>query len=146
MAPPKTPNQPRGTVLGSVQSGLVTFTLRATPMPSSLTSFLTANANTIKRIQRDRRGGKAEDDSEAVSEVPEGAEVVSPEDFWPKFEQVLQQAGRDWTGLAEQVWAFGPRRIGPNLLVDRTSGSPRSCVPPDPLQSRSRMLTQTLLE
>ncbi|GAA5954470.1 hypothetical protein JCM8115_004599 [Rhodotorula mucilaginosa] len=126
MAPPKTPNQPRGTVLGSVQSGLVTFTIRAAPMPSSSTSFLKANANTIKRIQRDRRSGKADDESEAVTEVSEGAEVVTPEEFWPKFEQVLSEAGRDWTGLAEQIWAFGPRRVGPNLLVDRTPGSPRS--------------------
>lgn len=126
MAPPKTPNQPRGTVLGSVQSGLVTFTIRAAPMPSSITSFLKANANTIKRIQRDRRSGKADDESEAVTEVPEGAEVVTPEEFWPKFEQVLREAGRDWAGLADQVWAFGPRRVGPNLLVDRTQGSPRS--------------------
>lgn len=126
MAPPKTPNQPRGTVLGSVQSGLVTFTIRAAPMPSSITSFLKANANTIKRIQRDRRSGKADDESEAVTDVPEGAEVVTPEEFWPKFEQVLSEAGRDWAGLAEQIWAFGPRRVGPNLLVDRTPGSPRS--------------------
>lgn len=126
MAPPKTPNQPRDTVLGSVQSGLVTFTIRAAPMPSSSTSFLKANANTIKRIQRDRRSGKADDESEAVTEVSEGAEVVTPEEFWPKFEQVLSEAGRDWTGLAEQIWAFGPRRVGPNLLVDRTPGSPRS--------------------
>ncbi|KWU44650.1 P-loop containing nucleoside triphosphate hydrolase protein [Rhodotorula sp. JG-1b] len=126
MAPPKTPNQPRGTVLGSVQSGLVTFTIRAAPMPSSITSFLKANANTIKRIQRDRRSGKADDESEAVTEVSEGAEVVTPEEFWPKFEQVLKEAGRDWAGLAEQIWAFGPRRVGPNLLVDRTPGSPRS--------------------
>lgn len=126
MAPPKTPNQPRGTVLGSVQSGPVTFTIRAAPMPSSSTSFLKANANTIKRIQRDRRSGKADDESEAVTEVSEGAEVVTPEEFWPKFEQVLSEAGRDWTGLAEQIWAFGPRRVGPNLLVDRTPGSPRS--------------------
>ncbi|POY76028.1 hypothetical protein BMF94_0751 [Rhodotorula taiwanensis] len=126
MAPPKTPNHPRGTIIGSVQSGLVTLTIRAQPMPAKVTTFLAANANTIKRIQRDRRSGKADDDADAATDVPEAAGVVSPEEFWPALEAVLQKAGREWSGLADQIWSFGPRRIGSNMLVDRTEGAPRS--------------------
>ncbi|GAA6034992.1 hypothetical protein JCM8097_002133 [Rhodosporidiobolus ruineniae] len=123
MALPKTPNHPRGTVLGSVQSGLVTFTLRAVPMPSSITAFLLANTATIRRLQRDRRSTEPEEDANE-GEGAEGA--VKPEEFWERFEEVLAKAGRDWAGLAEQVWAFGPRRVGPNMLLDRTEGAPRS--------------------
>lgn len=128
MAPPKTPNATRGTIVGSVQSGLVTFNVRAQPMPAELTSFLTANANTIKRLQRDRRSRKAEDDEAVATDAPDAAEMVTVEEFWPKLESLLQQAGRDWAGLADQIWAFGPRRIGANLLIDRTEGSPRAYV------------------
>lgn len=135
MAPPKTPDQPRGTVLGSVQSGLVTFTLRAAPLPTQVTSFLAANASTLKRLQRDRRAaaaGKTDDDAADAPPADAGAAeegaVVSVEEFWPRLEELLKQAGRDWAGLADQVWAFGPRRVGPNLLVDKTEGAPRSCV------------------
>lgn len=109
-----------------MQSGLVTFTIRAQPMPAKVTTFLAANANTIKRIQRDRRSGKADDDADAATDVPEAAGVVSPEEFWPALEAVLQKAGREWSGLADQIWSFGPRRIGSNMLVDRTEGAPRS--------------------
>ncbi|GAA5841396.1 hypothetical protein JCM9279_000637 [Rhodotorula babjevae] len=128
MAPPKTAGQPRGTILGAVQSGLVTFTLRAAPLPSSITNFLSANAATLKRLQRDRRSGKADDDADVASAdaAPEGGAVVSVEEFWPKLEELLKEAGREWAGLADQVWAFGPRRVGPNLLIDKTAGAPRS--------------------
>ncbi|GAA6012669.1 hypothetical protein JCM10207_009077 [Rhodosporidiobolus poonsookiae] len=135
MAPPKTPNQPRGTVLGSIQSGLATFTLRAVPLPHNITAFLTANMATLRRLQRDRRGGQEVEVEEAATDAAAGAtaatgedgvEVVKPEEFWAKFEALLDKAGRDWRGIAEQVWAFGPRRVGPNLLVDRTEGAPRS--------------------
>ncbi|GAA5924993.1 GTPase RIA1 [Sporobolomyces koalae] len=128
MAPPKTQGQPRGTIPGSVQSGLVDFTLRAVPLPAQVTSFLSANMRTLKRLQRDRRSGHAgeEDASESNEDKIAEAEVVKPEEFWPKLEELLKQAGREWTGLADQIWAFGPRRVGPNMLIDRTEGSPRS--------------------
>ncbi|GAA6053675.1 hypothetical protein JCM3770_001691 [Rhodotorula araucariae] len=128
MVPPKTPGQPRGTVLGAVQSGLVTFTLRAAPLPSEITAFLAANMATLKRLQRDRRSGKADDDGQVASsgEAPDGTAAVSVDEFWPKLEELFKGAGREWMGLADQVWAFGPRRVGPNLLIDRTDGAPRS--------------------
>ncbi|GAA6060289.1 hypothetical protein JCM10212_002930 [Sporobolomyces blumeae] len=130
MAPPKAQGQPRGTFLGSVQSGLVDFSIRAVPMPEEITNFLAINMTTIKRLQRDRRSGKGDDEADDVSgdavDAVEGAEVVKPEEFWPKLEEVLKKAGRDWAGLADQIWAFGPRRVGANLLIDRTDGSPRS--------------------
>lgn len=130
MAPPKTADQPRGTIIGSVQSGLVTFTLRAVPLPEEVTAFLIANLTTLKRLQRDRRSGKAEEveSDEARGDVVEGVEPVKPEEFWPELERLLKEAGKDWAGVADQVWAFGPRRVGANMLIDRTAGAPRSYV------------------
>ncbi|GAA5829110.1 hypothetical protein JCM11251_004129 [Rhodosporidiobolus azoricus] len=142
MAPPKTPNHPRGTVLGSIQSGLVTFTLRAVPLPPSVTAFLLANQPTIRRLHRDRRaiGSKADDEADEVAAASatetaasldgeEKAEVVKPEQFWGKLDELLKKAGRDWAGVTgDSVWAFGPRRVGPNILFDRTEGAPRSLL------------------
>ncbi|KAI5478508.1 ribosome assembly protein 1 [Pseudohyphozyma bogoriensis] len=125
MASPKTADQPRGTILGSVQSGLVTFTIRAAPLPDKITSFLLANTETTKQLLRDRRVAKVDDDVVQVDVVGK-EEVVKPEAFWPSLEAVCKSAGRDWAGIADQIWAFGPRRVGANVLVDRTGGSPRS--------------------
>ncbi|GAA6010895.1 hypothetical protein JCM11491_004589 [Sporobolomyces phaffii] len=135
MAPPKTTGQPRGTIVGSVQSGLVEFSIRAAPLPTDVTDFLQANMRTLKRLHRDRKSGNhgasPEDDADEVTTSggaggEEAQLVVKPEEFWTKFEQVLDRAGKEWSGLADQVWAFGPKRVGPNMLVDKTAGAPRS--------------------
>jgi len=127
MASPKTADRLRGTILGSVQAGLITFALRAVPLPEEVTTFLIANLSTLKRLQRDRRGGKTDQESdEARGDVAEGVKPVEAEEFWPELEKLLQGAGKEWVGVADQIWAFGPGRVGPNLLVDRTAGAPRS--------------------
>ncbi|KAM0756504.1 translation elongation factor 2 [Meredithblackwellia eburnea MCA 4105] len=129
MAPPKTADKPRGTVIGSVQNGLVTFTVRAIPLPEDIVSFLVANASTIKRLQRDRRAGKGEDDVEEIRAAGDSVEedkLVAPEEFWSKLSELAKAAGKEWVGLVDEIWSFGPRRVGPNVLIDRTSGAPRS--------------------
>lgn len=129
MAPPKTADAPRGTIIASVQSGLVTFTVRAVPLPEEVTEFLTINAPTLKRLQRDRRSTKEDEiEDAATGEATEGQKPVEPEEFWGALAGVLKEAGKEWVGVEEQVWAFGPRRVGPNLLIDRTGGAERSCV------------------
>ena len=91
MAPPKTADKPRGTILGSIQNGLVTFSIRAVPLPQEILTFLVANGPTIKRLQRDRRAGKADDDADDVPVDETDAEKpVAPEEFWPRLEELCK--------------------------------------------------------
>lgn len=139
MAPVKTADRPRGTILGSVQAGLVTFAVRAVPLPDSVTAFLIANASTLKRLQRDRRLTKGDEEVDEIRlESVEGEKPVEVEEFWEALEALFKAAGKSWVGMAEQVWAFGPKKVGPNILVDRTALSLRSCVRP---ASRPRRIT-----
>src|SRR6267142_2024842 len=50
MAPPKTPGHPRGTVHGASFQNLVTFTIRAVPIPDIIVEFLRSNLTVIKRL------------------------------------------------------------------------------------------------
>lgn len=123
MAPTKTADAARGTIVASIQSGLLTFSVRAVPMPEEVTTFLTSNMSTLKRLQRDRRNVAREDDGtdELRGDVKvDESQIVKPEDFWSDLSAILNKAGKEWHGLADQIWAFGPRRVGPNMLVDRT--------------------------
>ncbi|KAK4046864.1 Cytoplasmic GTPase/eEF2-like protein (ribosomal biogenesis) [Microbotryomycetes sp. JL201] len=126
MVPSKHPEHPRGTFLGTVGSGLVKYSIRAVPMPPSITSFLTANMSTLKRLQQDRRGlvgqSRADDESdEARGDVTtDEMKPVKPEEFWTELDRVLKDSGKEWAGLADCVWAFGPRRVGPNMLIDKS--------------------------
>ena len=124
MAPPKTEAHARGTILGSVQSGLVTYQIRAVPLPTEVSAFLLTNVKNIKLLSRDKRVTEAQE--EARGEAAEVNKPVKPEEFWGALDELLAKQGREWTGVGEQIVAFGPRRIGANLLVDRTEGAPRS--------------------
>ncbi|KAK8864214.1 hypothetical protein IAR55_001460 [Kwoniella newhampshirensis] len=123
MAPPKTSGAPRGTIHGSVLSGLVNFTLRAVPLPASVIDFLLVHSNTIASMLVQKRD-KASEDGEYVEERDssqgghEQARVISPEQFWTELNALFNKAGGDWAGAADRIWSFGPKRMGANVLLD----------------------------
>lgn len=150
MAPPKTADAPRGTISGQVQGGLVQYTIRARPLPAEITAFLIANAETLKRLaQREREllsgeatANGADDVGEDISTEQSGdgaAQLVTlnPAEFWRQLEGLFTKAGKDWQGVSSRIWAFGPRRIGPNILVDSLPGGSRS------LEKRSQAQKQS---
>ncbi|KAG8979878.1 Cytoplasmic GTPase/eEF2-like protein (ribosomal biogenesis), partial [Tulasnella sp. 427] len=138
MAPPKTPNAKRGTIQGSTAQNLVTFTVRAVPLPQAITDFLLANMSILKRLYREgqqKKGGEntprlsegsqhdsAADDAEITDEISRQA-TVKPEDFWKSLDALCKKAGGEWVDVADKIWAFGPHRIGPNILVDKMTGA-----------------------
>ncbi|SPO35504.1 probable translation elongation factor 2 -putative [Pseudozyma flocculosa] len=133
MPPPKTEGAARGTIDGSVANGLVSFRVRAVPLPKPVVEFLLANDQTIRRLQS--RTSALAIEAEAA-DVEGGASIdaagssasktVKVDRFWAALEDVLRKCGQDKTGedwreIVERIWSFGPRRVGPNLLIDRTN-------------------------
>lgn len=141
MAPPKTEGAPRGTMRGTAMNGLVSYTVRALPLPQRVRDFLVVNAGTIRRVmrrgraraQQDEAGEQEEDEAPSSARAPTedaGADADQPRRvpvraFWDELAQELRQAGGEWASLAERICAFGPRGVGANLLLD-TSGTLRS--------------------
>lgn len=121
MAPPKTKDAPRGTIVGTLANQLLTFKIRAVPLPEDVTAFLLANASTIAKLQAERKT-EAEEDVEDQQDSAEAAQderlQVKPEEFWNALAKVLDAAGGQWIGAADRIWAFGPKRVGANLLLD----------------------------
>jgi ribosome assembly protein 1 len=142
MASPKTKDAPRGTIHGSSTNSLVNYTIRAVPLPLPITSFLQANTATMRRIQPDRRNKHAEKENDVdetdqvaskqlTSEMggeESGSREVKPEEFWEALKAVCEGCGREWKGMEERIWAFGPKRVGANLLLDRPEGRVKSSV------------------
>lgn len=150
MAAPKTKDAPRGTIHGQVQGGLVQYTIRARPLPAEVTAFLIAHVGTLKRLaQRERELALGEAAGSATDEVGEDTATEQSGDgttqivtlkaaeFWKQLDALFARAGKDWQGISSRIWAFGPRRIGPNILVDGLPGSTRS------LQHRSQVQKQS---
>jgi len=133
MAPSKTEGASRGTIKSSISNNLVSYSIRAIPLPEEVTRFLLANSSTMRTLLSNRTADEKEAGAEAVDNAVAAARVnsgegeedlasrtVRPEDFWKALETILEGAGGEWKDkkLLEKIWAFGPRRMGPNLLVD----------------------------
>ncbi|KAL0262824.1 Cytoplasmic GTPase/eEF2-like protein (ribosomal biogenesis) [Diplodia seriata] len=143
MNPPQNKELPRGTVIAVAPSKHVTVRLRVRPLPAAVTEFLTKNAGAIKRLYAQRRaeeeekkGGadaadgegaeekeEGEEGLEADVDVAEGGNVLTIKDFRKQLLDAFAEAKGEsevWAGVAEKIAAFGPRRTGPNLLIDET--------------------------
>lgn len=132
MPPPKVEGAPRGTVDGSVASSAVTYRVRAVPLPSAVVEFLLANTQTLRRLHSRTNASSVldsvDDDAQVNAAGSSAHKTVKADKFWSTLQEVLAQAGQDRTGedwreVVNRIVAFGPRRTGPNLLIDRTEGA-----------------------
>lgn len=126
LAPPKTKDAPRGTVHGSLMAGLVTYTIRALPLPEPIINFLLSQTNTIANMLAQKKSAEAEgtiDDADADVDIELDAEgsqgrLLTSTQFWEELEGLCKEAGGEWVGAADRIWSFGPKRFGANLLLD----------------------------
>jgi ribosome assembly protein 1 len=121
MAPPKTKDATRGTVNGTLLNGLVKFTLRAVPLPPAVIDFLLSQTSTIGNMSVQRRSTSSEEDEQEERDAGEGiteGRSLSTAQFWAELEALLEKAGGEWSGAADRIWAFGPKKMGANLLLD----------------------------
>lgn len=135
MNPPKNPDLPRGTV--TTASKQLSIRLRVCPLPVSVTEFLSKNTSTIKKLNRMKRGqdenqntedhghdsGDTNEMNEAGGDISSGS-MLSVEDFKKQLRGAFDEAKEDkeaWNDVIEHVMEFGPRRTGPNVLIDATA-------------------------
>ena len=126
---------PRGTVIGVTTSKQVTIRLRVRPLPDSVTEFLEKNAGAIRRLYSEKKAAEegtqagiaedeAKDEQEIDSELPAAQDgMLSLLDFREKLRSIFSEVkgeGDVWADVVEKICAFGPRRTGPNLLIDVT--------------------------
>ncbi|KAF2718884.1 P-loop containing nucleoside triphosphate hydrolase protein [Polychaeton citri CBS 116435] len=149
MNPPKDPALGRGRVEAVTVSKQITVRLRVRPLPAIVTEFLVRNPGAVKRLYSERKAaeeervsggkkhggndGEGEDDVSTVSDERE-IEVVddskadigramSLADFKTGLSEAFAESNIDketWKDTIEKIAAFGPRRVGPNILVDET--------------------------
>ncbi|KAI9760879.1 MAG: exosome 3'-_5 exonuclease subunit ski4 (Csl4) [Chaenotheca gracillima] len=130
MAPPKEKDLPRGTVVALTSSKQITIRLRVRPLPAAVTEFLDKNASNIRRIYSEQKSQEA---TETDADVPgESRDLETPvlaganmslEELKEQLRLALSESKAErevWLDAIEQTAAFGPRRIGPNILIDAT--------------------------
>ena len=135
MPPTKNKDLSRGTIIGTTSSKQVTLRLRVRPVPNAVTDFLLKNAGTIRRLyseKKEQEEGKKETAAGAdnVGEQADADEIPGVEtgmlsllEFREKLRSVFAETkGQEhiWADAVQKIVAFGPRRTGPNLLIDAT--------------------------
>lgn len=126
MAPPKTPNAPRGTVRGSSSGEQVAFQIRALPLPAEITDFLLNNASVLRGLQHelmiksneDSTGDRVTEETAHLQDDVVRTATVRSDHYWTGLEEVCAKLGGEWTKLADTMWASGPQGAGGCVLVD----------------------------
>ncbi|PHH81156.1 hypothetical protein CDD82_1260 [Ophiocordyceps australis] len=124
MRPPANKELERGQVVATTSSKQVSIAIRVRPLPSDVTEFLLKNADSIRRLYSERRwteDGGGQEVIVADTDVTANSFLCADELKMQLQEQLDKGKGRDsWRSGVQQIVAFGPRRTGPNLLIDAT--------------------------
>jgi ribosome assembly protein 1 len=103
-----------GLITMTTPNKLATLSVRALPLPEAVTQILEENSDLIRSMEQ------------LTSSLNEGknTQVIHQKtqdkiwEFKGKLEQHL--TGRKWRNTVDQIWSFGPRKCGPNILVSQS--------------------------
>ena len=140
MAAPKNKDLPGGTVVAQTSSKQIGIRLRVRPLPASVTEFLEKNAPAIRQLYAKKKAEteSTRPDAELEADDVADVEVEGPQDVVTngllsllEFKKSLETAFAEdentdqsiWAGVIDRITAFGPRRTGPNILVDSTKAA-----------------------
>jgi len=139
--PLKNKDLPRGTSIAVTASKTLSVRLRVRPLPEAVTDFLIQNGASLRRLYAEQKaaeenaqaGAEAGKDG-AAEERQESADLgnetgnernksLSLQDFRKQLQEIFNGVQEDrevWKNIVPHIAAFGPRRVGPNILVDST--------------------------
>lgn len=133
MALPKHNDMLRGSVAVTTSSKQIHIRLRVRPLPATMSEILEKHVDDIRQIYARQRAqeklrtvGKTEirdieDEEEDNILNKTGASSIS---LLNVLKQTLEEVPEErdfWLNSLEHIAAFGPRRVGPNMLIDLTS-------------------------
>ncbi|XP_046553975.1 elongation factor-like GTPase 1 isoform X1 [Haliotis rubra] len=102
--------------------------VRAAPLPESVTCLLSNHPTIIKSLEQNTTA-RFSDKSECESEVKMNtATIEALKDLKAKLKKEFEHSGDFWNDAVDQIWSFGPRRNGPNILLNRIPGYQRPSV------------------
>ena len=145
MNPPKDAHLGRGRVETTTTSKQVTIRLSVRPLPAPVTEFLVKHTGAVKRLYSERKAQEEErtaasnddagesqlndadeQDVETGESAVEAGRILSMDEFKEKLTAAFNEEKSDreiWKGVVDKICSFGPRRAGPNLLIDKTAGA-----------------------
>ncbi|KAM9953379.1 hypothetical protein ACTFIR_008445 [Dictyostelium discoideum] len=98
----------------------VSVKIRAIPLPKNITNLIEQRSQQLRDLFL---GGKNTNKELSDNKITKReAEQAEREDFQKELEEELEKSGGDWKNEIKNIWSFGPRHIGPNLLLNHIPG------------------------
>lgn len=104
------------------------FRLRALPLPSTVVTLLESHAELLQILDSRSTAmltGKLE---AGKSQILNQKTIARLEGLKQVLSSSFDEAGRKWKGICDKIWSFGPRRCGPNILVNSIPGYERPSI------------------
>ncbi|KAL8972438.1 MAG: hypothetical protein Q9197_002778 [Variospora fuerteventurae] len=134
MAAPKDKDLPRGTVGATTASKQITLRLRVRPLPSAVTEFIARNVDVIRQLYAEKKAQEKSvqtfgDEKDMITDHEDSdnkihrPDLISVLDFKTKLQDTFANTtsqSETWSNVVDKIAAFGPRRTGPNILIDVT--------------------------
>ncbi|KAJ3105210.1 Cytoplasmic GTPase/eEF2-like protein (ribosomal biogenesis) [Phlyctochytrium planicorne] len=117
-------NLPVGTVIVSTANQLATIRVRAVPLPRSVVAILESNSGPLKSILESNESQKKwQRFYSSFKDSTDNLEIAKfLKDFQFAFDEAIEESDFTekgvWSGLIPRIWSFGPRDVGPNLLIN----------------------------
>ncbi|GAB1607399.1 elongation factor-like GTPase 1 [Argonauta hians] len=95
-----------------------TIRISAKPLPEEVASILDKSADVLKYCHSQIKHRSAREDRSSCSETNRllNESVVT---LKKQLTDAFSQAGKEWQGVIDHIWSFGPRHVGPNILVNK---------------------------
>ncbi|KAF2068476.1 hypothetical protein CYY_010198 [Polysphondylium violaceum] len=103
-----------GIIFTKTANKKVTIKMKAIPLPRNITNLIEQNSTTLRDLFL---GGKTTNkglDKESKKE----AEESEREEFQIKLQEELEKCGDEWKNELKNIWSFGPKHVGPNILLN----------------------------
>ena len=94
------------------------FSIRALPLPKAVTKLLESNGDLIKTVSQVSAGVTLRERKELRSMLAKKTQDAI-KNFVTELKDAFEQAGEQWNDAINFIWAFGPRGMGPNILLNR---------------------------
>ncbi|KAJ1180301.1 hypothetical protein NDU88_005523 [Pleurodeles waltl] len=111
-----------GLVTMTTPNKIASLSVRAMPLPEAVTQLLEENSDLIRVMEQFNLALNEGSNTHEIGQFT----LDRIKEFKQKLEQNLQ--GRRWRNAVDQIWSFGPRRNGPNILLNRLEGYERPSV------------------
>ncbi|KAF6039034.1 hypothetical protein EB796_002651 [Bugula neritina] len=110
----------QGEKLITIRQGAVTLSIEALPLPAAVTALIDSHDNLLQALDHhlsQLMGGRTTKFDRQISLNQQSLDKLHS--LRKQIEQLLVDSGVDeWKSLVSRIWCFGPRKYGPNLLIN----------------------------